>query len=184
VYAAVIDEATRCKEEAWHAVRTTLTATRGPIRIIGNVKGRKNWAYTLARKAESADPNMAYFKLTAWDAVDGGILDREEIESAQQDELPEQRIPGALPGRTLGRRWQPVRNLSTSGRASPAGSEASVCWGWDLAKSVDWTVGVALNRLGETCQFERWQGPWELTIPRSESAYWEHALTGGLNRCW
>ena len=35
VYAAVIDEATRCKEDAWIAVRSTLTATRGPIRIIG-----------------------------------------------------------------------------------------------------------------------------------------------------
>src|SRR5262245_40627449 len=48
VYAAVIDEATRCKEESWYAVRTTLTATRGPLRIIGNVRGRKNWAYQLA----------------------------------------------------------------------------------------------------------------------------------------
>jgi hypothetical protein len=48
VYAAVIDEATRCKDEAWHAVRTTLTQTRGPVRIIGNVKGRRNWAYQLA----------------------------------------------------------------------------------------------------------------------------------------
>src|SRR5437016_10773884 len=33
VYAAVVDEATRVREEAWHAVRTTLTATRGPVRI-------------------------------------------------------------------------------------------------------------------------------------------------------
>ena len=33
VWAAVIDEATRCKEEAWHAVRTTVTATGGPMRI-------------------------------------------------------------------------------------------------------------------------------------------------------
>jgi hypothetical protein len=60
VFAAVIDEATRCKEEAWHAIRSTLTATRGPIRIIGNVKGRKNWAYKLARKAEAGEPGMHY----------------------------------------------------------------------------------------------------------------------------
>jgi phage terminase large subunit-like protein len=59
VYAAVIDEATRVKEGAWHAVRSTLTATEGPIRIIGNVKGRRNWAYRLARKAQSGAPNMA-----------------------------------------------------------------------------------------------------------------------------
>ena len=56
VYAAVIDEATRVKAEAWHAVRSTLTATEGPIRIIGNVKGRRNWMYHLARKAQSGGP--------------------------------------------------------------------------------------------------------------------------------
>jgi hypothetical protein len=42
VYAAVIDEASRVKAEAWHAVRSTLTATEGPIRMIGNVKGRRH----------------------------------------------------------------------------------------------------------------------------------------------
>src|SRR5262245_52193344 len=36
VYACVIDEASRFKEQAWHAIRSTLTYTRGPIRIIGN----------------------------------------------------------------------------------------------------------------------------------------------------
>ena len=56
VYAAVLDEATRMREEAWHAIRSTLTATRGPVRIIGNVKGRRNWAYALARRAEGGEP--------------------------------------------------------------------------------------------------------------------------------
>ena len=53
VYAAVIDEASRFKEESWHAIRSTLTATRGPIRIIGNVKGRKNWFFQLARQSRA-----------------------------------------------------------------------------------------------------------------------------------
>lgn len=60
VFAAVIDEASRVKEESFYAVRSTLTHTRGPIRIIGNVKGRKNWAYQLARKAEAGEPGMSY----------------------------------------------------------------------------------------------------------------------------
>jgi len=42
VYGAVIDEASRMKEDAWTAIQSTLTATRGPVRIIGNVKGEKN----------------------------------------------------------------------------------------------------------------------------------------------
>ncbi len=62
VYAAVFDEASRAREEAWHALRSTLTATRGKVRVIGNVKGRKNWAYKLARRAESGEPGMSYRK--------------------------------------------------------------------------------------------------------------------------
>lgn len=88
VYAAVIDEASRCKEEAWHAVRSTLTHTRGPIRIIGNVKGRTNWAYKIAQKAKHGAPGYSYHRITAWDAVDAGILDKSEIEDAQNT-LPE-----------------------------------------------------------------------------------------------
>lgn len=88
VYAAVVDEASRCKEEAWHAVRSTLTATRGPIRVIGNVRGRKNWAYRLGREAEAGAPDMHYAKITAVDAVEAGILDAAEVEDARA-RLPE-----------------------------------------------------------------------------------------------
>ena len=83
VYAAVIDEASRLREEAWHAVRSTLTATRGPVRLVGNVKGRRNYFYQLARRAEAGEPDMAYYKITAADAVAAGILDTDEVESAR-----------------------------------------------------------------------------------------------------
>ena len=84
VYAAVIDEATRVKAESWYAVRSTLTATQGPIRIIGNVKGSRNWAYKLARRAEAGAPNMHYAKLTVWDAVEAGIFPEEEALDAKE----------------------------------------------------------------------------------------------------
>ncbi len=81
---AVIDEATRCGEDAWHAVRSTLSATKGRCRIIGNLKGRKNWAYRLARQAESGtESDIAYHKLTASDAVEGKVLDADEVERAE-----------------------------------------------------------------------------------------------------
>jgi hypothetical protein len=85
VYAAVMDEASRMREESWHALRSTLTATRGPVRIIGNVKGKKNWFYQLARLAEKGSPDMGYHKMTCWDAVDAGVLDRAEIEASMRD---------------------------------------------------------------------------------------------------
>ena len=37
VYAAVFDEFTRAREQAWFALRSTLTATRGKCKFIGNV---------------------------------------------------------------------------------------------------------------------------------------------------
>ena len=83
VHAAVMDEFTRMKEDAWIAVRSTVTATNGKIRFIGNVKGANNWGYRLARKAEQGVKGWSYFKITAKDAVDAGILSDEEIEDAR-----------------------------------------------------------------------------------------------------
>ena len=46
-------------------------------------------------------------------------------------------------------------------------TEAPVVWGWDLAKSVDWTVGIGLDRDGNVCRLERWQQkPWGYTKGR------------------
>lgn len=104
VYAAVVDEASRIREESWHALRSTLTATRGHVRIIGNVKGRSNWFFHLARRAQRGAAGMHYAKITAYDAVLAGILDQKEIDDAR-DVLPEsvfrelyEAAPGDLSG--------------------------------------------------------------------------------------
>jgi hypothetical protein len=83
VHAVILDEFTRMREEAWFAVRSTLTATKGDCKFIGNVKGT-GWGYQLARKAETKKlPDWAYFKVTAADAVKAGILDQKEIDDAE-----------------------------------------------------------------------------------------------------
>lgn len=84
VFACVMDEVSRMKEDCWFAVRSTLTATRGAVKMIGNVKGITNWAYQLARKVEANQlPDWRYFKITCEDAVKAGILNQEEIDSAK-----------------------------------------------------------------------------------------------------
>lgn len=88
VYGCVIDEATRMKQDSWYAVRSTLTATRGKVKIIGNVKGTNNWVYELARKAESGNPDWTYVKITAQDAVEAGTIHEDELEDAKNT-LPE-----------------------------------------------------------------------------------------------
>ena len=39
-------------------------------------------------------------------------------------------------------------------------------WGVDLAKSVDWTVAIGLERNGDTAQFQRFQTDWRNTTSR------------------
>jgi len=165
VYGAVIDEATRVKEEAWHAVRSTLTATRGPIRIIGNVKGRRNWAYKLARRAEAGEPNMRYTKITALDAVASGVLDEEEIDDARRA-LPEAVFRELYMAEPSDDGGNPFGIIAIGDCIDPLSGQLPIAWGWDLAKSQDYTVGIALDAQHHVCAFERWQEPWEPTIDR------------------
>lgn len=170
VYAVVIDEATRCKEESYHAVRSTLTATRGPIRIIGNVKGRRNWVYRLAARARSGDdPNMSYHKITAYDAVAAGVLDGQEIEDAKAA-LPEnvfRELYLAEPSEDSG---NPFGIEAIQRCIAPIANTPARVFGWDLAKSVDYNVGVGLDHDGRICVFERWNGvPWRITIDRIDT---------------
>ena len=94
VYAAVYDEASRGRYDSWKALRSTVTATRGQIRLIANVKGKSNWFYMACRAAERdmmrtpADrlrPNVEFHRITCWDAVEAGVLDRDEVEEARKD---------------------------------------------------------------------------------------------------
>ena len=88
VYSCVFDEAPRASYEAFVAIRSTLTATKGPLKLIGNFGGSANWVHQLKLKAQK-DPNAwAYFKVTAYDAVKAGILDAEEVEQAREDLPP------------------------------------------------------------------------------------------------
>lgn len=163
VYAAVFDEASRGREESWWALRSTLTATRAPVRFIGNVKGRINWFYKLARKAEAGEPGSAFYRIIAYDAVKAGVLDADEIEGARRD-LPEAVFKELYLAEASDDGGNPfgLKNVqSCVSRLSPLNP---VVWGWDLAKSIDWTVGIALDINGRVCRFVRFQKPWPETL--------------------
>ena len=165
VYAAVIDEASRVKNEAWFAVRSTLTATQGRIRIIGNVKGRKNWFYALSRKAQNGEQGYHYAKLTAYDAADAGILQVSEIEDAKRA-LPEhvfRELYLAEPSDDGGNPFGLQHIEACATLAAPSGNPPIV-WGWDLAKSVDYTVGIGIDSQLQVAKYQRFQRPWPETI--------------------
>lgn len=166
VYAAVIDEASRVKAEAWYAVRSTLTATNGPIRMIGNVKGRKNWFFNLCRRAEGGEPDMHYAKLIAKDAVDAGVLTADEVESAKR-QLPEAIFRELYLAEPSDDGGNPFGIRAIGECLMPQISDAPpVAWGIDLAKSVDWTWAIGLDEESRVCRSERWQGPWGVTKVR------------------
>ena len=84
VYSIVFDEAPRAKVDAFYALRSTITSTGGDMKLIGNFGGISNWMHQLKEKAKT-DKQYAYFKVTAWDAVNEGILEESEILQAQKD---------------------------------------------------------------------------------------------------
>jgi phage FluMu gp28-like protein len=163
VYAAVLDEASRMREESFFAIRSTLTATNGPLRAIGNVKGRKNWFYRLSRLAEGGAPGMSFSKLTAYDAVAGGVLKVEEVEDARRM-LPDHVFRELYLAEPSDDGGNPFGLNHIAACVAPLSKENPVAFGVDLAKSQDWTVIIALDKRGRCCGIDRWQRrSWEDT---------------------
>ncbi len=161
----MLDEASRIKEQGFWAVRSTLTATRGPIRCIGNVKGRRNWFFNLCRRAESGAPDMEYHKLIAADAVAAGVLTADEVADAK-DKLPLSVFEELYLAKPSDDGGNPFGIKAIEDCCGPMSGGSPVVFGVDLAKSVDWTWPIGLDDDGAICFSERWQGPWRATKGR------------------
>lgn len=174
VYAAVLDEASRMKEDAYIAVRSTLTFTRGLIRIIGNVRGRKNWFYRMARKAERdqllgvPSREMGYHKIVAADAVAAGVLEQKEIDDARE-QLPEkwfkelyEAVASDDGGNPFGlQHIEAILKPEIGSGTGVVSSKPVVAWGFDFAKKQDYFVGIGLDEDGAIAAFVRHHGmPW------------------------
>lgn len=161
VQACVIDEASRLREESWIAVRSTLTATRGKIRIIGNVKGKGNWFDRIARKAEQKQPDHFYSKITAYDAIDGGVLNPQEIEDARLN-LPERVFKELYLAEPADDGGNPFGLENIMQCVSSLSKNKSVVYGIDLAKYKDYTVIIGLDRNCRVSYFNRFQKSWKI----------------------
>jgi hypothetical protein len=168
VYAAVYDEASRGRQESWWALQSTLTATDGKVRVIGNVRGRKNWAYLLARKVQAgALPSWNYRSINALDAVKAGVLKQSVIDE-RKAVLPDHIFrelyynePSEDGGNPFG-----LQHIAACTKPTLSTKPPRV-FGVDLAKSVDWTVVEGLDEDLNPCVFERWQHePWDHTANR------------------
>lgn len=156
VHAAVCDEATRCRPGIQAVLSSVTHKTEGLIKVIGNVQGSQNWAYQLARLAESgASPFHTHFKITCWDAVEAGIMTRDSVELARATMRAEafaelfECVPSGMSN--------PFGVAHIASQTAPLSQGEPVVWGWDIAKQRDWTVGIGLDRQGYVCRFHRWQ---------------------------
>jgi phage FluMu gp28-like protein len=168
VYAAVFDEFTRAREASWFALRTTLSSTGGKCKFIGNVRGKKNWGYKLAQKAKNGEPNHQYFKITAYDAANEGMLTKDgqpflnEIEQAKRD-LPEHVFNELYLAEANEDASNPFGLSFIAQCTFPISNLPAVCYGVDVARSFDWTVIIGLDMNCQVCYFDRFQRDWRQT---------------------
>jgi hypothetical protein len=168
VYAAVFDEFTRAREEAWIALRSTLTATGGRCKFIGNVKGKNNWGYKLGQRAKHGEKDYEYFKITAYDAANEGMMLKDgtplidEIEAAKRD-LP----PAAFKELYLAEADEDGSNPfgldAIAACVKPISKLPYEHTGIDLAKSIDWTVIIGLDKNRDVSNLSRFQKSWPTT---------------------
>lgn len=180
VSSAVLDEASRMKDDAIDAVYSTTTATRGRMRLIGNVRGRSNRHYQWSRKAEAGEPGFAYHRLTADDAVAAGLWSQSDLDMARRS-MPhaifrqlyycEPSDDGANPFGI-----DAIRACAEINGGKMTGAPVKV-WGLDIARKRDWTVLVGLDANRHVAAFHRWQG-----LPYSHIIQNIHAIVGPQSR--
>lgn len=172
VFAFVFDEYTRAREQAWFALRSTITSTGGKGKFIGNAKGRKNWGFKLAMKAKSGeDKDYEYFKITAYDAAAAGMRTKdgrpfiEEIESAKRD-LPENVFNELYLAEATEDGSNPFGLKFIELCCYPTiSTEPSVCYGIDLARKVDYVSIIGLDKLGAVSHYHTFtKTSWKHTI--------------------
>lgn len=161
VASAVLDEASRLKDDAVDAVFSTTTRTRGPMRLIGNVRGRSNRHYQWSRRGESGEAGFAYHRITADDAIAANVFRREDVDHAQRS-LPhavfrelyycEPSDDGANPFGI-----DAIRACAEVNGGRATGAPVAV-WGLDLARKRDWCVLIGLDQNRNVAQFHRWHG--------------------------
>lgn len=171
VYAVVVDEFTRMKEESWFAIRSTISATNGMCQFIGNVRGR-GWGYKLAQKAKNdISGQWKYNCITALVASEGGLVTKDgrpfsdEVAEAKKD-LPIDifnELYLCIPTDTGS---NPFGIKSIEYCIKPMSNNPSVCYGIDLAKSVDYTAIIGMDNNKNVSYLDRFQSDWGNTMER------------------
>jgi|GEM_PF-1047403 hypothetical protein len=160
--AAVVDESSRLREAAYHSVITNLSATGGPLVLIGNVRGKKNWFYSKCREAQQGEADSSYTKLTYLDAIEAGVMTDATVEMARRD-LPTEVFRELYEADAQDDAGNPFGEKNIDECVGVMSDEEPWVWGIDLAKSSDYTVIIGLDKDKNVCYFNRFQQDWDET---------------------
>lgn len=157
----VIDEASFIPdlEDGWlNSIRPTLTDYKGRALFLSTPKG-KNFFYSLYMKGVSGEPDWASFKFSTYD---NPYIDKSEIDDARR-QLPEIVFEQEYMANPSENAANPFGYAYIKQCTFPLSMNPVVCYGIDLAKSVDWTVITGLDKNGSVCYFDRFQKDWRQT---------------------
>ena len=155
----VIDEASFIPnlEEGWlNSIRPTLTDYKGRALFLSTPKG-KNFFYSLYLK--NGEPDWEAFKFTTYD---NPHIDKTEIDDART-QIPEVVFEQEYMANPSENAANPFGSAFIKQCTFEVSHEPPIAFGVDLAKSVDFTAIIGLDRNGSVCHFERFQKDWRQT---------------------
>jgi len=155
----VIDEASFIPnlEEGWlNSIRPTLTDYKGRALFLSTPKG-KNFFYSLYLKNGEAD--WESFKFTTYD---NPHIDKTEIDDART-QIPQVVFEQEYMANPSENAANPFGSAFIKQCTFEVSHEPPIAFGVDLAKSVDFTAIIGLDKNGSVCHFERFQKDWRQT---------------------
>jgi hypothetical protein len=106
--------------------------------------------------------NYGFFKITAYDAVNAGVLKLEEVEQAKRD-LPQHIFSELYLAEPTEDGSNPFGLSYISQCIAPISTANTEWFGIDLAKYSDYTVIIGLDSEYRVCYFDRFQKDWAQT---------------------
>lgn len=155
----VIDEASFIHnlEEGWlNSIRPTLTDYKGRALFLSTPKG-KNFFYSLYLK--NGEPDWESFKFTTYD---NPHIDKTEIDDART-QIPQVVFEQEYMANPSENAANPFGSAFIKQCTFELSHEPPIAFGVDLAKSVDFTAIIGLDKNGSVCHFERFQKDWRQT---------------------
>jgi hypothetical protein len=160
-HTAIIDEASFIPnlESGWqNSIRPTLTDYSGNALFLSTPRG-KNYFYSLFMKGDGSDSDWQSFKYSSYD---NPHISGMEIDAAR-DQLPADVFRQEYLADPMDNAANPFGGTYIRQCIYPISTAPPVCFGVDLAKSVDWTVIIGIDANGGVCHYERFQRDWRQT---------------------